>query len=69
MTCHRCNGLMIREQFNEVMSVAGETEFTGWRCLNCAAVFDPVIEANRRRMEEAAASARRPVRRSDLVSA
>jgi len=37
MICHRCSGLMVREDFDEVV---------GWRCVNCGAIVDPLIVAN-----------------------
>jgi hypothetical protein len=38
------------------MEGIADGESWGWRCVNCGEVVDPVILANRRRMELAAAS-------------
>ena len=49
MTCLRCEGLMVREQFEDLGALgSSDHEFTGWRCLNCGAIVDPVIAAHRR---------------------
>ncbi len=47
MTCHRCGGLMLAEQYDDLHDYTEQAEFTGRRCVNCGAVFDPVIRANR----------------------
>lgn len=56
MKCKRCAGLLYREPSNGVMEGIADGESWGWRCVNCGEVVDPVILANRRRMELAAAS-------------
>jgi hypothetical protein len=43
MRCQRCQGCMIRDHFMDTLNVKGELDCTGWRCLNCGAVIDPVI--------------------------
>ena len=43
MTCHRCNGLMVRERYNDLELGSAGHEIFGWRCLNCGAIVDPVI--------------------------
>jgi hypothetical protein len=47
MTCHRCGGLMLTEQYDDLHDYTGQVEFTGWCCVNCGTVLDPVIMANR----------------------
>lgn len=47
MHCQRCDGLMLMEQFYDFRDDTGRFEFTGWRCLICGAIEDPLIAANR----------------------
>ncbi len=47
MACHRCGGLMLVEQYDDLHDYTGQAEFAGWRCVNCGAVLDPVIATNR----------------------
>lgn len=47
MTCHRCGGLMLTEQYDDLQDYTQHAGFTGWRCVNCGAVLDPVIAGNR----------------------
>ena len=49
MTCHRCGGLMLAEQYDDLYDYTEQAEFTGWRCVNCGCLLDPVIAGNRRR--------------------
>ena len=49
MICHRCSGLMVREEFDDVEIGSGCYEPVGWRCVNCGAIVDTLIAANRRR--------------------
>jgi hypothetical protein len=47
MTCLRCDGLMVHEKFEDLDGLwSSDHEFTGWRCLNCGAIVDPVITAH-----------------------
>lgn len=49
MTCLRCDGLMVHEKFEDLDGLwSSDHEFTGWRCLNCGAMVDPVIAARKR---------------------
>lgn len=49
MTCLRCEGLMVHEKFEDLDGLwSSDHEFTGWRCLNCGAIVDPVIAAHKR---------------------
>ncbi len=56
MRCARCDGLMVREKFEVFGLGSCGDEFSGWRCVNCGAIVDPVIAANRRIRSWAAAS-------------
>ena len=46
MTCQRCNGLMVRERYDDLELGSAENEIPSWRCLNCGAIVDPVILAH-----------------------
>jgi len=46
MTCQRCDGLMVRERYNDLELGSAGHEIFGWRCLNCGAIVDPVILAH-----------------------
>ena len=57
MTCLRCEGLMVREKFEDLGGLgSSDHEYAGWRCINCGAIVDPVIAAQRRLTSQAAAS-------------
>lgn len=45
--CLRCDGLMVCELFEDFEGLSSDYEFTGWRCINCGAIVDPVIVAHR----------------------
>ena len=47
MTCSRCLGLMVEDQFLDLQGAYGEMWTTGLRCVNCGHVLDAVIEQNR----------------------
>ena len=47
MTCPRCNGLMVRERYDDLELGSAGHEISGWRCLNCGAIVDPVIATHR----------------------
>jgi RNase P subunit RPR2 len=46
MTCRRCNGLMVRERYDDIELGSAEHEIPSWRCLNCGAIVDAVILAH-----------------------
>lgn len=53
MTCHRCHGLLVKDQ-SVVESLSDLNEVTGCmgptvRCINCGYLEDPVIRINRLR--------------------
>ncbi len=50
---------MTPERFSDLIDETGQLHFSGWRCLACGEVIDPVILANRRQPNRATASARK----------
>jgi hypothetical protein len=49
MTCLRCDGFIVHEKFEDLDGLwSSDHECTGWRCLNCGAIVDPVIAAHKR---------------------
>ena len=48
MDCPKCKGLMMLERFSDFFLV-----FYAWKCINCGAVIDRTIAANRRKSVEA----------------
>ena len=48
MTCPRCAGLMVREQYDNLEFDSAGYEISGWRCLNCGAIVDALIETHHR---------------------
>ena len=47
MHCSRCQGLMLKHHFVDLASGFGEMWTDSWRCVNCGAVYDTVVERNR----------------------
>jgi hypothetical protein len=47
MNCSRCHGLMVREHFLDFEGTYGHMWASGYRCMNCGNVRDPVIEQHR----------------------
>ncbi len=47
MTCERYRGLMVLDRFYDLRGDKRECEFTGWHCLNCGEILDPVLLRNR----------------------
>ncbi len=47
MDCPRCKGTMVRDMFEDIADDTGAIHFSGWRCLMCGEILDPVISANR----------------------
>lgn len=47
MNCSRCSGLMVEDHFMDFEGTIGHMWMTGWRCMNCGHVYDPMIERNR----------------------
>jgi uncharacterized Zn finger protein len=54
MTCTRCQGCMAKDHFLDLFESSEDMWMTGWRCLNCGHVYDPVMERNRLRQGKAA---------------
>ncbi|TLY21973.1 MAG: hypothetical protein E6K66_08495 [Nitrospirae bacterium] len=46
MICQRCDGLMVREWYDDLELGSAEHEISAWRCLNCGSIVDPVIAAH-----------------------
>jgi len=46
MICQRCDGLMVREWYDDLELGSAEHEISAWRCLNCGSIVDPVIVAH-----------------------
>ncbi len=45
--CPRCQGLMVREYFMNSIDVS-DLWGSGWRCINCGVIVDPVIISNQK---------------------
>jgi hypothetical protein len=43
MTRQHCDGLMVREQYGNLELDSAGYEISGWRCLNCGAIINPLI--------------------------
>ena len=46
-SCSRCGGLLVREVCMDLFNPTGELEVNARRCVQCGAIVDPVILANR----------------------
>ena len=46
--CPKCKGLMVFERFYDYQDDTGKTSFSGWRCLTCGKILDPLIDAHRK---------------------
>lgn len=69
MTCLRCDGLMVHEKFEDLDGLwSSDHEFTGWRCLNCGAIVDPVIAAHKRITSSVVASIQALTTEHDALS-
>jgi len=53
MTCQRCDGLMVRERYDDLELGSVERAIPSWRCLNCGAIVDPVILAHHHTFDQA----------------
>ena len=47
MNCPRCQGTMVTDHFLD-MDDSGDVWISGWRCLSCGDVIDPVILTHRK---------------------
>ncbi len=52
MSCSRCQGLMVKEHFLDFDGTIGHMWASGYRCMNCGNVHDPIIEQHRRSRPE-----------------
>ena len=52
MRCSRCQGFMLKDHLLDMAGGFGEMWVQSWRCTNCGAVHDAVIEQNRRAQQE-----------------
>ena len=52
MECPRCKGVMVSDRFQDVADETGAMKFSGWRCILCGEILDPVIFANRQTHQE-----------------
>ncbi len=49
MRCVRCQGLMVRDHFYDLLDDTGLLSIRGWRCVNCGNILDPLILRNKAR--------------------
>ena len=54
MTCSRCRGLMVEDQYLDLKGGYGQMWTTSWRCVNCGRVHDSVMEQHRLAPQEKA---------------
>lgn len=47
MTCRRCQGLMVEDYLFDVQNPSGEVWVSAWRCINCGAMQEAMMELNR----------------------
>lgn len=47
MRCFRCHGLMVKDHFLDFEGTTGHMWVTGYRCMNCGHIHDPVIKRHR----------------------
>jgi RNase P subunit RPR2 len=59
MRCQRCQGYLITDHFMDILNVSDEMNFTGWRCLNCGDITDPVIVRHQQAAPSAPAKSKR----------
>jgi hypothetical protein len=52
MGCPRCHNLMVEETFVDLQVSPSVSFFTGWRCMICGEILDPIILQNRTRHPE-----------------
>lgn len=47
MKCRRCGGFIVGVSFSGGETATGAWAYTGWKCLNCGSVTDPLIPKNK----------------------
>jgi hypothetical protein len=52
LRCNRCNGGMSFENFINTSREGAEWSYTGWHCIFCGEIIDPLILFNRYRSGE-----------------
>ncbi len=52
MNCSRCRGLMVGDHFLDFEGTTGHMWASGYRCMNCGNIHDPVIEQHRLARQE-----------------
>ena len=45
--CPRCGGLLLTQQYIDLLDDTGQIDITAWHCTICGEVLDPVILKNR----------------------
>lgn len=63
MKCQRCRGIMVPEEYYGV-----DDMFSGWRCIFCGEIVDPVILQNRRTQEDRATPSHPRRHRFEILS-
>jgi hypothetical protein len=66
MSCPRCQGLMVPDQFFDLINDEGCWNFQGWRCLCCGNILDSVIIRNQQAAEMEASNNMRCVAEENL---
>lgn len=56
MKCSRCDGLMVSDELIDMRESRIPMWMTGWRCVSCGNIVDPLIQ--RHRMIQQAGAAR-----------
>jgi len=47
MKCGRCAGVLVSENFMDILDETGEIQCEGWRCINCGDITDHLIQYHR----------------------
>ena len=63
MKCQRCGGIMAPEEF-----YGPDDMFSGWRCIFCGEIIDPVILHNRGTKKPPAVLSRARIRHYEILS-
>ena len=61
MNCSRCQGLMVLDHFLDFWGSYRELWSTGWRCINCGQIHDPLSAKNRLAQQKKLAMSSRQV--------
>ena len=52
MGCPGCHNLLVEETFVDLQVSPSVSSFSGWRCMICGEILDPIILQNRTRHPE-----------------